>query len=94
MLRDTGSTTTCISEKFSCGLGLSYKSERSLILADVTICLCKEVEVEIRSPYLVGIVSALVTDCPFADVILGETACMKTNPENERICVCKSLLCK
>ena len=77
MLRDTGCTTVCISKKFAKQINLKKQEEKWVSLANGTECLCYEVEVDIESPYISGTVTALTMDCPFADVILGESAFVK-----------------
>ena len=49
MLRDTGSTTTCLSEKLAGELELCSVTERHVTLIDGTVRWCKKVE--IHSPY-------------------------------------------
>ena len=77
MLRDTGCTTVCISKKFAKQINLKKQEEKWVSLANGTECLCYEVEVDIESTYISGTVTALTMDCPFADVILGESAFVK-----------------
>ena len=71
ILRDTGCTTVCISQKFA------NQEERWVSLANGAECLCYEVEVILDSPYISGTVTTLTMDCPFADVILGDSAFVK-----------------
>ena len=77
MLRDTGCTTVCISQKFANQINSQNQEERLVSLANGAECLCYEVEVILDSPYISGTVTALTMDCPFADVILGESAFVK-----------------
>ena len=77
MLKETGCTTICISTKFADQLNMTNQEEKWISLANGSECLCHEVDVSIDSPYISGTVIALTRDCPFADVILGETAFVK-----------------
>ena len=77
MLRDTGCTTVCISKKFAKQINSKKQEKKWVSLANGTECLCYKVEVDIESLYISGTVTALTMDCPFADVILGESAFVK-----------------
>ena len=78
MLRDTGCTTVCISNKFADQIGSTAQEEKWISLANGENCLCHEIEVRIDSPFVTGVVAALTMNCPF-DVILGENAYVKDN---------------
>ena len=58
---------------------LKNNDERLITLANGSECICHETEIDIHSPYLTGTVMALTMDCPFADIIIGETAYMKAS---------------
>ena len=79
ILRDTGCTTVCMSREFAERLRLNSKAERWITLANGSECICHEIEIDLKSPYLSGTVLALTMDCPFADIILGESAFMKVD---------------
>ena len=84
VLRDTGCTTVCISKQFAENNHIESKAERIIKLANGSECLCHEVEVDISSPYLSGMVVALTMECPFADVIVGETAFLKASEKDKQ----------
>ena len=79
ILRDTGCTTVCMSRDFAEMLSLNSKAERRITLANGSECLCHEIEIDLQSPYLSGTVLALTMDCPFAEIILGESAFLKVS---------------
>ena len=60
-------------------LGLNSKAERRITLANGSECLCHEIEIDLQSPCLSGTVLALTMDCPFAEIILGESAFLKVS---------------
>ena len=64
---------------------MNNQEEKWISLANRSECLFHEVEVSIDSPYISGTVITLTKDCPFADVILGETAFVKKNTRIEVI---------
>ena len=70
ILRDTGCTAIFISEHLVDASMLS-KSEKEVTLADGTLRKCKEVQVKIDTPYISGVVDALVMSNPFADLVIG-----------------------
>ena len=78
ILRDTGCMTVCISKKFADQIDVSHQEEKWVSLANGSECSCYGVEVSLESPYMSGTVIALAMECPFADVILGETALITT----------------
>ena len=84
VLRDTGCTTICVSKEFAKNIDIESKAERIIRLANGSECLCHEVEIDISSPYLSGRVVALTMECPFADVIVGETAFLKASEEEKQ----------
>ena len=77
MLRDTGCTTVCISKKFAGQINSKNQQE--------TECLCHEVEVDLDSPYISGNITALTIDCPFTDVIFGESAFIRQDRRSHNI---------
>ena len=45
-----------------------------MVLADGSTKICKEIKIKIETPYISGIVNALVLNNPFADLIIGNIA--------------------
>ena len=70
ILRDTGCTAIFISEQLV-DASMTSLHEKEVTLADGTVRKCKEVQVKIYTPYISGIVDALVMSNPFADLVIG-----------------------
>ena len=47
---------------------------KEVVLADGSTKICKEIKIKIETPYISGIVNALVLNNPFADLIIGNIA--------------------
>ena len=80
VLRDTGCTAIFVSEKLVQSSDLSVH-EKEVTLADGSIRKCKEVQVKVDTPYISGVVDALVMSNPFADLIIGNLGNMHSEPE-------------
>ena len=70
VLRDTGCSTVFVHSRLV-NEGQRTGREKKIVLADGTEKLCKEVCVEMDTPFMKGEIFALILDSPFADVILG-----------------------
>ena len=71
VLRDTGCTAIFISEQFVAYEDLTGK-ERGVTLADGSTKVCNEAQIKIDTPYISGVVDALVMNNPFADLAVGK----------------------
>ena len=82
VLRDTGCSAIFISEKFikngSCN---ETGKGKAVTLADGSTKYCQEVRVKVHSPYISGIVDALVMSNPFADFVVGNIGYTYPNSE-------------
>ncbi|CAG2201924.1 unnamed protein product [Mytilus edulis] len=70
VLRDTGCSTVFVNQKFVDSDKFTGKS-RDICLADGSTRVCKEVWIDINTPFVSGTVLALVLDTPFAELIIG-----------------------
>ena len=70
ILRDTGCTAIFISMQLV-DTGMRNRHGKEVTLADGTVRKCKEVQVKIATPYISGIVDALVMSNPFTDLVIG-----------------------
>ena len=72
VLRDTGCSAIFVSEKFlENGNSSKFGKKKAVTLADGSTKYCQEVRVEIHTPYISGVVDALVMSNPFADLVIG-----------------------
>ena len=70
MLRDTGATSIFVSERIISKEQIGI-NKKEVTLANGDTQFCPELKVCIESPYISGIVDALVLNNPFADVVTG-----------------------
>ncbi|CAC5401481.1 unnamed protein product [Mytilus coruscus] len=68
--KDTGCSTVFVYQKFVDSDKFTGKS-RDICLADGSTRECKEVWIDINTPFVSGTVLALVLDTPFAELIIG-----------------------
>ena len=84
ILRDTGCTAIFISEQLV-DISMTSLHEKDVTLADGTVRKCKEVQVQIDTPYICGIVDALVMSNPFADLVIGNIGHVVGLPRLQKI---------
>ncbi|MEW8544650.1 MAG: reverse transcriptase domain-containing protein, partial [Candidatus Thiodiazotropha sp.] len=83
ILRDTGCTAIFVSEQLVDTNKLPVSAqEKDVTLANGSIRKCKEVQVKLDTPYISGVVDALVMSNPFADLVIGNLG--NTYPELEQ----------
>ena len=71
VLRNTGATGIFLSPRKVDESTVGYDI-KDVVLADGSIKRCHTVEIHITTPYISGIVSAVVMDNPFVDMIIGD----------------------
>ena len=70
VLRDTGATTIFVSDRIISKEQIGM-NKKEVTLANGDTQFCPEVNLCIESPYISGIIDALVLNNPFADVVIG-----------------------
>ena len=70
VLRDTGSSTVFVHSSIVNGMERTGRM-KDIWLADGSVRHCEEVWIDVSTPYISGVVLALVLNIPFADLVIG-----------------------